>query len=141
MAIVPGKDVYHDVVLEALESDGWTITDDPLHISYGGKDAYVDLGAERPIGAVKNGQRIAVEIKSFLGPSEMRDLEVALGQFCLYREVLAEIDADRALFLAVPLYAWKSLFVAPLGQLVIQRYRLQFLVFDEQERRIVQWIR
>lgn len=138
---MPGKDVYHDVVLEALESDGWTITDDPLHISYGGKDAYVDLGAERPIGAVKNGQRIAVEIKSFLGPSEMRDLEVALGQFCLYREVLAEIDADRALFLAVPLYAWKSLFVAPLGQLVIQRYRLQFLVFDEQERRIVQWIR
>jgi hypothetical protein len=28
---------------------------------------------------VRNGQRIAVEIKSFVGPSDMRDLEVALG--------------------------------------------------------------
>jgi len=138
---VPSKDVYHDTVVAALKSDGWTITDDPLHISFGGKDAYVDLGAECPIGAVKGGQRIAVEIKSFVGPSDMRDLEVALGQFCLYREVLAEIDAERTLFLAVPLYAWKGLFSAPLGQLVIQRYQLRFLVFDEQQRRIIQWIR
>ena len=99
-----------------------------------------DLGADLPIGAVKDGQRIAVEIKSFVGPSDMHDLELALGQFWLYREVLAEIDADRTLFLAVPKYAWKSLLSGPLGQLVTERYQLRFLVFDEQERRILQWI-
>jgi hypothetical protein len=137
---MPGRDIYHDVVVEALEADGWSITDDPLHLSFGGKDAYIDLGAERPIGAVKNGQRIAVEIKSFIGPSDMRDLEVALGQFCLYREVLAEIDAGRTLFLAIPQYAWKGIFSGPLGQLLSQRYQLRFLVFDEQQRRILQWI-
>jgi hypothetical protein len=27
--------------------DGWTITDDPLILSYGSRDLYVDLGAER----------------------------------------------------------------------------------------------
>ena len=40
MTLVPSRDLYHDVVVDALEADGWTITDDPLHLSFGGKDAY-----------------------------------------------------------------------------------------------------
>ena len=45
---MPAKNIYHDVVLHALLADGWTITHDPLTISYGGRDLFVDLGAERP---------------------------------------------------------------------------------------------
>jgi hypothetical protein len=82
---MPRKDVYHDVVIQALMADGWTITHDPLPLSYGGKDVYVDLGAAQPIGAEKADCRIAVEIKSFLGPSDVHELEVAIGQYALYQ--------------------------------------------------------
>jgi hypothetical protein len=49
---MPAKDFYHDTVVEALKADGWTITDDPLYLSSGNRDLWVDLGAERnTIGA------------------------------------------------------------------------------------------
>ena len=67
---MPAKNIYHDVVIHALTDEGWTITHDPLTISYGGKDLFVDLGAERStIAAEEAGQRIAVEIQSLLCPS------------------------------------------------------------------------
>ena len=56
---MPARDTFHDVAKEALIRDGWTITDDPLQLHYGGVDVYVDLAAE------KANQKIAVEVKSF----------------------------------------------------------------------------
>lgn len=66
---MPAKDVYHHVVITALEKDGWLITDDPFKLKCGTKDLYIDLGAEKLIAAEKDQQKIAVEIKSFLNPS------------------------------------------------------------------------
>ncbi|MCP4701964.1 MAG: hypothetical protein GY862_34660 [Gammaproteobacteria bacterium] len=64
---MPAKDMYHYVVKTALEKDGWTITDDPLIIQVDQKRSlYIDLGAENLLAAEKTGQKIAVEIKSFL---------------------------------------------------------------------------
>lgn len=78
---MPARDVYHDVVVQALIADGWIITDDPLYLAYGGRNLYVDLGAERDtIAAEKDSQKIAVEIKSFLSLSPIRDLQEAVGQ-------------------------------------------------------------
>jgi hypothetical protein len=39
---VPAKNIYHDTVIQALTADGWTITDDPLRVSYGGRDLFFD---------------------------------------------------------------------------------------------------
>jgi len=64
---MPAKDLFHDCVRHALIHDGWTITHDPLRLNWGGKDLYVDLGAEQLMAAEKSGQRIAVEVKSFVG--------------------------------------------------------------------------
>nr|WP_202965242.1 element excision factor XisH family protein [Phaeodactylibacter xiamenensis] len=38
------RDKYHDVVKQALEKEGWTITDDPYSFSYGKVDFRIDLG-------------------------------------------------------------------------------------------------
>ncbi len=78
---MPAKDIYHETVKTALIADGWTITDDPYIIEYGGVDLYVDLGAEKLIGAQKENQKIAVEVKSFLRSSVISDFHQALGQF------------------------------------------------------------
>jgi XisH protein len=138
---VPAKNVYHDAVVEALEADGWTITHDPLSISFGGKDLFIDLGAERPtLAAEKSGQRIAVEVTSFLSPSPMRDLQEAVGQFDVYRAVLAELQPERLLYLAVPRRFHETVLREPFGQLIIARVGLRLLVFHEQEKKIVLWI-
>src|ERR1700678_1552040 len=67
---MPARDLYHDAVVRALGADGWKITHDPLTLSFGGRDLFVDLGATHiALGASRQGERIAVEIKSFLSPS------------------------------------------------------------------------
>ena len=42
-------------------------------------DAYIDLGAERLLVAEKAGEKIAVEIKSFLGASNIYEFYTAFG--------------------------------------------------------------
>lgn len=66
---------FTSVVKTALIKDGWEITHDPLSISFGGVDMSIELGAEKLIGAKKDDQKIAVEIKSFLAKSS------AISQF------------------------------------------------------------
>lgn len=92
------RDLYHYCVRTALESDGWTITDDPLRIKVGLRQALVDIGAERLLSAERGEQKIAVEIKSFLSPSRVKDLEMALGQFILYEDILARTHPERLLY-------------------------------------------
>ena len=116
---MPARDIYHHHVRAALIKDGWTITHDPLRLTWGRKDVYIDVGAERLLAAEKGRQRIAVEVKSFLGASDMYDLEQALGQFVLYRSILAQREPDRALYLAVPVLIVQAIFEQPVGQLLL----------------------
>ena len=136
---MPARDRFHEIVRTALISDGWTITQDPLVLTTGDRDLFVDLGAERLLAAERGTQKIAVEVKSFLGPSEVADLEQALGQFILYDDVLSEVDADRVLYLAVSDTVYMDLFEEPIGQLLLRKRRLRLLVFNIASRRIQQW--
>ncbi len=86
---MPAKDVFHDAVKNALIKENWVITDDPLYLEFGGVDLYVNLGAERLVGAEKDGKKIAVEIKSFIRRSLISEFHTALGQFINYRTVLS----------------------------------------------------
>ena len=136
---MPARDLYHNALKNALIKDGWTITHDPLKLKWGGKDMYVDLGAERLLAAEKAGQQIAVEIKSFIGDSEMDDLEKAIGQYVVYRAVLAEREPNRVLYLAVPTDVL-DIFEQPLGELLLKNHLAQVIGFDPQAEVIVRWI-
>ena len=139
---MPARNIYHDAVVRALVADGWTITHDPLTLSFGVKDLFVDLGAERvAVGAERGSERIAVEIQSFLNPSPVRDLQEAVGQYEVYRAVLAETEPDRSLYLAVPRRVHEGLLSERLGQVVIAHLKLGVLVFDEQQERVIRWIK
>ncbi|GIK64246.1 MAG: hypothetical protein BroJett018_20400 [Chloroflexota bacterium] len=101
---------------------------------------FADLGAEKPIGAEKGDQKIAVEIKSFLSPSGIYDLERALGQYALYRSILKENDPDRLLYLAIPDYAYQTVFSQPIGELILHSEQLRLIVFDDEQEMITKWI-
>src|SRR5207302_9445844 len=132
---MPAKDTYHDALCNALVKDGWKITDDPFRLVWGERDFYVDLGAERLLAAEKAGKRIAVEVKSFLSASQMHDLELALGQFLLYRSILEEQELDRVLFLAIPDEPAEIL-DEPVGQLLVAKHLIQAVVFDPKREEI-----
>jgi hypothetical protein len=121
-------------------SDGWAITHDRLALRVGAKDMFIDLGAERFVGAEKAGRKIAVEIKSFLGASEVRELELTLGQAVLYGDALARLDPDRTLYVAVRAQVFHDLFEEPIGQMVLANGRLRLIVFDPEQRKVIRWI-
>jgi hypothetical protein len=138
---VSAKNIYHDEVCQALITDGWTITHDPMPLACGRKKMWVDLGAERPtIAAEREGKKIAVEIQSFLAASPIRDLQEAVGQYCIYRMVMEDREPERTLYMAVTRAVYEDLFSELIGQLVISRLRVRLVVFDEKQKRIVQWI-
>lgn len=137
---MPVRDIYHNQVKNALIKDGWTITNDPLRLKWGSKDMYVDLGAEKLLIAEKNQQKIAVEIKTFTSVSEINALENALGQYLLYRSVIRKTATERKLYLAIPTIVYTDIFAEPLGELLLEDYQLNLLIFDINLEEIVQWI-
>jgi XisH protein len=137
---MPAKNLFHDAVAEALVADGWAITDDPLTLSFGGKDLFVDLGAERPtLAAEKAGRRIAVEVQSFRGSSPIRDLEEAVGQYDIYRAILRVRQPDRQLYMAVTLPVYDGVLSDRFGRFIIAELGVRLMVFDPDRRRVVQW--
>ncbi|WP_019500588.1 XisH family protein [Pseudanabaena sp. PCC 6802] len=133
------KDAFHQVVKVALQNEGWNITADPLEIRWGAVEMYIDLGAEKVIGAERNGEKIAVEVKSFLGQSAIYEFHLALGQFINYRAVLQQQEAERTLYLAVPLDTYDTFFKLPFTQEIVQQNQMKLLVYDINREVIVKW--
>lgn len=137
---MPAKDIYHDAVKKALVKDGWIITNDPYILSIGRKDLFVDLGAEKLISAEKGKEKIAVEVKSFIGQSRVNDLENALGQYILYKDIMQDVDSERTLYLAITLDVFDDIFKQPIGEVLLKKQRFNLLVFEEKQEVINQWI-
>jgi len=76
---MPTKDLFHEAVKRALIKAGWVITHDPLFLKWGKRKVFIDLGAEQMLGAEREGEKIAVEIKSFASDSIITDLHNAVG--------------------------------------------------------------
>ncbi|MEH1896365.1 MAG: element excision factor XisH family protein [Nostoc sp.] len=136
---MPAKDAFHAVVKTALEKEGWLITHDPYTLQAGTLELYIDLGAEKIIAAEKKGQKIAVEIKSFLSPSKITELYAALGQFIIYRIALQKKEVNRTLYLAVPSTVYNEFFILPFIQSVIQINQLCLLIYNIEQEAIDQW--
>ena len=137
---MPAKDIYHDQVKNALEKENWQITKDPLVLKWGVRDLYIDLGAEKLIAAEKTGQKIAVEVKSFVSNSPISDLEKALGQYILYHDILQKLEPNRRLYLAIRQETYSELFQEPVGKILLENQRLCLLVFDSEQEIILKWI-
>lgn len=135
------KDVFHNAVKQALIKDGWTITHDPFVIRFGKRAMLIDLAAENLLAARREDQNIAVEIKSFTGPSDVEDFHLALGQFMNYRVALQDKHAEYQLFLAVPLETYQDFFQELLPQTAINTYGVSLIVYDPAKEVIVSWIK
>ena len=134
------RDLFHDIVKNALQKDGWTITHDPYPLPTGSFDLAIDLGAEKVIAAYRGEQRIAIEIKSFLGPSKISQFYGALGQFIAYRTALHTQDVARILYLAVPDDIYDRFFLTPFVQELVTQNQLYLLTYSIKSESLEKWI-
>jgi hypothetical protein len=137
---MPAKDIFHDCVKHALIKDGWIVTDDPLSLKIGKKDLFIDLAAEKMLIAEKENQKIAIEIKSFVGTSEVEDLKNALGQYVLYEKIIKRQLLDRTLYLAIREATYNNLFRQEIGQILLEEKTLKLIIFNPEKEVITQWI-
>jgi hypothetical protein len=98
------------------------------------------LGAEKLIAAQREGKKIAVEIKSFISKSPIKDLENALGQYILYVKILSKLEPDRLLYLAVDQEIYINFFAEEVVQILLEDDLIKLIVFDSTQEVIIQWI-
>ncbi|MGD2183626.1 XisH family protein [Lusitaniella coriacea LEGE 07167] len=132
---MPAKDLFHDIVKIALGKDAWIITSENLFIQVEDVDFYIDLAAERILVAERRGEKIAVEIKSFLGASDINEFHAALGQFLNYRSALNLVEPDRILYLAVPEDVYNDFFRVDLFKDQSEKINSNFWFLIQIERR------
>ena len=83
--------------------------------------------------------KIAVEIKSFQGNSDIRDLENAIGQYVFYRSLLIRFEPGRKIFLAVPFSVFVNTFQEQIARPVLVDQAIALIAFDPHGEVIVQW--
>jgi hypothetical protein len=137
---MPVRDIYHNAVKSALIKDGWIITADPYRINYKEIDLYADLAAEQPMAAERQGQKIIVEIKSFVGRSLMTDFHQAVGQYMVYRMLLEKTAPEYQLYLAIDDITHISFFKRAGMEFLVQSSQIDLLVVDVNRQEIVEWI-
>ena len=138
---MPRKDIYHDAVKNALIKDGWTITADPYPLEYEDVELYPDLAVEKFISEEQKQRKIIIEIKSFISSSLMKDFELALGQYILYRDLiqLAQ-DEYQEIYLAIKDEIYDTFFQRKSIKAVVKLNQVALLVINTDKEEIVQWI-
>jgi XisH protein len=113
------RDSLHKSARRTLEKDGWLITDDPLILVLEKTILKADLGAEKFFTA---------------------DKEKTMGQMQLYQWALEDQEPDRQLFLAISENIYLKHFQKPIFQLVLDRKRINLLIYEPEQEVIIQWI-
>jgi hypothetical protein len=134
------KDLYHQAIKNALVKDGWTITGDPYPLEYEDLELYPDLAVEKFISETQSQRKIIIEIKSFISLSLVKDFELALGQYIIYRNLIRLIqDEYQEIYLAIKDEIYNTFFQRKSIQTIAKLNQLALLVVNIEKEEIVQW--
>lgn len=137
---MPKRDYYHNEIRKAFEKDGWIVTDDPLQVFWEDKLHYPDLGVERVIAIEKGAEKLAVEIKSFLGQNFSHDFYEAMGQFDSYFFALSELEPSRKVVLAISNTTYEKFFQKKFVIRMLELKNIPVVVINVETETIQQWI-
>jgi hypothetical protein len=85
---VPAKDRHHDVVVRALQKDGWTILAEQIALSMPARRLWIDIRAQKEA----QNALILVEVKGFhTMASPVAYLADAIGQCMLYQAISGDL--------------------------------------------------
>lgn len=134
------RDLIHNIVKNALINDGWKITHDPYPVKVGGFEMEIDLGAENLVAAEREGEKIAIEVKTFAGLSKVYDFHLAVGQFIDYRIALKTKEPERVLYVGVTDNVYNEILELPFPQMVIKEINMKIIVVNPDLNTVVKWI-
>lgn len=87
---MPAKDLYHNVVKNALIKDGWRITHDPLRLKWGIKDMYVRSEPDRKLYLAITQSVFSELLSEPLGQIIRADYQVCLIVFAEKNEEIVQ---------------------------------------------------
>lgn len=96
---------------------------------------------QRTLAAERDGRKIVVEVKSFVGQSQTQDFKLALGQYNLNLGLLELTAPERKLYLAIDQRIYTKYFRGKAIEAVTERFQLALLVVNVKSEEIVTWIR
>ncbi len=133
------QDTCHSQVVNALQKAGWTVSDN-VYLRVEETVVIIDLKAwQSDKGNFQ--QIIVVEVKCFLNESDDQDeLYRAIGQYLMYRSMIAARGLNLPLYLSIPEPAYNRLFTRQMVQTVLQESRFKLLIVDVAHEEIVQWL-
>jgi hypothetical protein len=102
---------------------------------------HIDLGAEKIIGAERNGEKIAIEIKTFGLASFITALYEAIGKYIIYRIALEQMKSDRVLYLAMPEKVYTKFCKEPLVKEAFDQYHFKILLYKTDTKEQIEWVK
>ena len=136
---MPALDQCHEQVVRALQKDGWQVNDTPLRLSTAQRTVYIDIEASRNLNG--NFQQIVLaEIKCFRDrDSTTRELYTAIGQYIIYRAMLAEVSMSVSLYLAIPDAIHETVFDSTVRR-AIGDNEIKLVIVNLETETVTQWI-
>jgi Holliday junction resolvase-like predicted endonuclease len=128
------NDLYHQLVIRALQKSGWRVTQQHLKVEFGTLYVNIDL----LVTQVQT--EAAIEIKSFANASNIVEFEKAVGQYITYRAFLRANQMAIPLYLAVPQIVYRQFFQEPTIQEIVAESHIHIVTYDVVQEEITQWI-
>jgi hypothetical protein len=129
---MPNEDACQPEIIAALEKDGWIITDRQVYVESSEIYIFIDLEA------MKVDRITYIEVKCFPGASTTTEFYAAVGQYCLYREVLNLEMPGMILYLAIPAHVYDKFGDAYRNTL--SNNRVKIILVDLGKKTIIKWI-
>jgi XisH protein len=136
---MPKLDQCHEQVVRALQKDGWAVDNKPFKLYAEDRKIFIDIRANRGINGSRQ-QIILVEVKCFPDKnSTTTDMYIALGQYLIYRSVLAERNVPISLYLAVSVEVLDEIFDRSARRAVSDN-QIKMVAVNLETETIEQWI-
>lgn len=129
---MPIQDSCHPSVIIALQKDGWIITGQQVYIPKPDLYVFIDIEAQR------EERQAYIEVKCFPEANSTTEFYNAIGQYLVYRRVIATEKPEYILYLAVPDDVFDTLGETYRG--TIQENRVKIIVVNMKMEIVRQWI-
>ena len=132
-------DVCHEQIVRALETAGWKIDGESVQLSVEERTGFIDIRARRDSNGSSR-QILFVEVKCFADENRLTsELYTAIGQYLVYRMMLARLKIGAPVYLAVPDDVFTNIFDSVIMELV-ENNHIKLMTVNLDEETIVRWI-
>jgi len=133
------RDFYHDHVRDALTQVGWTFVKQSFGVPLADTRVEMDLLMEKA-EADGSKTRIIIEVKNFREENAyVSELQKSIGQYLLYRDILAYHGYKHPLYLAVPVAAYANFLSSTVIRKLFERHEIKLLLFNPNDLTVLQW--